>query len=353
MENRKKIALFTIWREKNYGAEMQAYATIKILQELGHNVEMIDIRLSDFKHSTKKKIKKIITFISPCRYKFEQFWKKNIPTTRRYESIIALQKNPPISDVYIVGSDQVWNPEIMKQALPLAFLSFGNKDIKRISYASSFGSSNIENNPTLQRLIITQLTTFRAISCREKSGVNFLQEKFNITSANVLDPTLLFDNYSELIGLPTQKQTLVYYPLSPYKKLESFSKSLSCKLGLKYVNTNKICYLIGKFVWNRPSVEQWIRNIAESTLVVTPSFHGVAFSLIYKRNFIVVIKDEKRSSRITDLLSELDLLDRCFFDIEEVEKSRIWEKPINYLEVRKRLSILRNHSLNYLKNSLR
>lgn len=126
-----KIALLTIWHECNYGAELQAYATVKILQNLGHKVEMIDIRLSDCrKGNINQKIFNIVCGITPGYRKFINFWKKYIPVTRRYNSIDKLQKRPPVADVYLVGSDQVWNPELTKEFSLLYFLNFGDNNIK-------------------------------------------------------------------------------------------------------------------------------------------------------------------------------------------------------------------------------
>ena len=135
-----KVALLTIWHEKNFGAELQAYATIKILQQLGHDPKMIDIRLSDISQTNiKGKIGNFISNFGPSQRKFEQFWKKYTPVTQRYRNLKELQNNPPAADVYMVGSDQVWNPDIVKGFTNVFFLNFGSDIIKRVYYASSFG----------------------------------------------------------------------------------------------------------------------------------------------------------------------------------------------------------------------
>ena len=165
-----KIALLTIWHEKNYGAELQAYATIKFLKSLSHDVKMIDVRLSDKdSKSIKFHIINVIESIGPCNRKFKKFWNHHIPTTQRYKSLIQLQNNPPIADLYIVGSDQVWNPDITKTFQEIYFLNFGGPHIKRISYASSFGQTDINyENP---KIVHKLLSCFNNISCREYSGV--------------------------------------------------------------------------------------------------------------------------------------------------------------------------------------
>ncbi len=349
-----KIALLTIWHEKNYGAEMQAYATIKVLKELGHEVEMIDFRLSDrVKTPFKRKCLNLLYFFSQESQNFRKFWCQYFPVTRRYRTIKSIRQNPPKGDVYLVGSDQVWNPEITKDRAQIYFLDFGDRNIKRISYASSFGVTDWDRMPSLLGLIETNLRQFDAISCRESSGVNLLQSKFAISATNVLDPTLLFAKYPELIGEVKEKESLVFYPLSPFPELESFAKQMSQNIGLEYINTNLKKYLLNRIIWRRPSVEEWIRNIASASLVVTPSFHGLAFSLIYHRQFIIVAHDSNRSSRITNLLDQLGLQDRYFTSVEGAEASKIWQTPIDYSIVEPKLSSLRASSIDFLKTALR
>lgn len=348
-----KIALLTIWHERNYGAEMQTYATIRALTEIGHQVEVIDIRLSDVSNpSIKGRIGLCIEYFSPAEKKFQNFWKRHIKKTQRYHSIEELQANPPIADVYLVGSDQVWNPILTKSLAPAFFLKFGKNDINRVSYASSFGSNTWTGDFELTKIAQEQLKKFKYVSCRETSGVKLLKDTFNIDAKQVLDPTLLHKDYSELIGIPKERNTLVYYPLSPFPEIERFCKEMAKALGKEYVNCNEKKYLIGKVVWQRPGIEEWVKSIAEASLVITPSFHGLAFSLIYHRQFIIVQNPNggKVSSRITNLLESLGLSDRFFSSIEDVLKSNIWECPIDYISVETKLQELRNKSYSFLKS---
>lgn len=351
-----KIALLTIWKEKNYGAEMQAYATIKALKQMGHSVVMINYLLGELEHPTVKQ--RIIRFISSfCRdtKKFNRFWKKYIPTTCHYHTFSELKNNPPQADYYIVGSDQVWNPEITKDKAATYFLDFGNEHTKRISYASSFGEKEWNAPEELTAIAKKRLQSFSAVSCREADGVNILQNTFNIDAVNVVDPTLLHDRYPELTGPIIQRKTLAFYPLSPFPELESFCKELADNLGLEYNNINKKKYLVRRIVWDRPSIEEWVKSIAEADLVVTPSFHGLAFSLIYQRQFIIIQNPDGKgkSSRITNLLASLGLSNRFFTSIEEANRARVWEQPIDYSIVQPKLKQLRDYSLDFLKHSIR
>ena len=131
-----KIALLTIWREKNYGAELQAYATIKVLQQLGYDVRMIDIRLSDCsKPNWKGCVTRFISQFGPSHKKFCSFWKEHIPTTNRYKNINEIQANPPEADIYIVGSDQVWTRHAILGTGYRFFLDFVSDEKTKVAYA--------------------------------------------------------------------------------------------------------------------------------------------------------------------------------------------------------------------------
>lgn len=347
-----KIGLLTIWREKNFGAEMQAYATIKALQNLGHDVEMIDFRLSDIAHPTiKQRIIKILTYITKEDFKFRKFWKNHIPKGYHYKKPEELKCNPPKVDLLLVGSDQVWNPSITKEKALTYFLDFGETGVRKASYASSFGESEWLQSKQMTENVAELLGRFSLLSCRETSGVEILKNTFRQDASTVLDPTLLHTEYPELTGKLQNRRTLVFYPLSPFPELETFCKETAAKLGLDYVDANHKNYLIRKIVWDRPGVEEWVRTIAEAELVITPSFHGLAFSLIYHRQFVIVLSPEgkKRSTRLTSLLVQLGLEDRLFTSVEDVVKSNVLSRKINYEDVDKKLTELRSQSYNYLK----
>lgn len=347
-----KIALLTIWHEYNYGAELQSYATIRALKELGHEVEMIDIRLSD--QVRKKGLSKVTALVSelfPVSIKFRNFWNKNIPTTRRYRSINELRKRPPKADIYLVGSDQVWNPDITKKFCMLYFFDFGSPSTKRVSYASSFGVEKWED-VRLTKEVKDLLKRFNYVTCREYSGVRILSDTFGICGRHVVDPTLLFNDYKELIGQTIERKTLAYYPLSKDYQLENLSKRLCEELQLKPVNINQKKNIFKKLTWDKPSIESWVRNIAESQFVITRSFHGLAFCLIYKRQFAMLATRNNRGIRVTELLASLGLSDRYFYSVAELEKMQPWLHIVDYDKVEKKLNTMRTDSWTILKEML-
>lgn len=348
-----RIALLTIWHDGNYGAEMQAYATIKILRSLGHDVKMINLYLNDSTGITfRNRINNTISSIFPARLKFNHFWKQYIPTTRYYNSIQELKDNPPKADIYIVGSDQVWNPDITKGKKLVFFLNFGDDSIKRIAYGSSFGTDTWKH-PELTEDIKKLLNGFSAISCRESSGINILKNIFNVDATHVLDPTLLFNSYPELVGNVKQLKTLVYYPLSSNPQLTDYAKHLAKKLGLSACNANRVKLIPGsKIVWNKNSIEGWIKDLAGATFIITTSFHGIAFSLLYHRQFAVLITNKTRSTRITSLLSSLELEDRIYHTLNELDSAKPWTVKIDYKKIDEKLNIMRNFSIQYLKQAI-
>lgn len=346
-----KIALMTIWREKNFGAEMQCYATVKALRQLGHEVEVIDFRLSDNESlSLKHRLIRAVVSMSPETHSFGRFWSAFVPSGRHYRSLSELQENPPVADIYLAGSDQIWNPDITKDKWNAYFLDFGPEKIRRCSYASSFGEESWIW-PQKRSAAAEFLSRIDSISVRESSGRRLLADTFKIDASVVLDPTLLHEDYKEIVRPGSERPTLVYYPLTRNDDLCDFAQRLAKELHLEFVDTNKKKRLLGKITWSRTSLPSWIKNIAESSLVVTPSFHGMAFSLIYNRQFIVIqnAKGQNRSSRITGLLDALGLSDRYFTSISEAYRSKIWEKPIDYREVNARLAELRDSSWEYLR----
>lgn len=345
-----KVALFTIWHEMNYGAEMQAYATIRALKELGHDVVIIDLRLDDIrKYSFKEWLVKKILFFSPAKRSFEQFWSNYFLNRIRYTSIKDLYAFPPSADVYLVGSDQTWNPQIMKSLISISVLDFGADNIIRASYASSFGINSWSFSEDLTNSIKKSLDKFKYISCREKTGCHILKQTFGINAVNTLDPTLLHENYNEITGEVKELPILAYYPLSVAdKELQRYAIEIAKALNLKPVNINEGKKMIGSIIWDRTTIEEWIINIASSQFVLTKSFHGLAFSLIYKRQFAIVINNNK-SSRIVDLLSALGLERRLFSNFKQLMDSKIWEEPIDYSKISPKLDILREQSWNFLK----
>lgn len=343
-----KIALLTIWKVGNYGAEMQTYATVKALQKLGHEVVVLDYRLKE-ERGVRTVLNTTLASLTPAHRKFEDFWKYNIPSSKHFRTEDELKNGLPSADLYLVGSDQVWNPAITKDRCLDFFLSFAPNNAKRAAYASSIGVSEWTADSQLTDRIKTELQKFDSVSCRESDGVKILKNVFNIDATHVLDPTLLFDGYPELTGTTTQKNTFVYYPLFGGRDMEDFCKETAINLGMEYIDNNYRKFWLQGRTWDRPSMSDWIRNFAEGKIVATQSFHGTAFSLIHRKQFFTVYNGSK-VSRMKNLLEALGVSDRLYPTVEAAREARPWEHSIDYTEVDKRLQVLRDTSWGFLRN---
>lgn len=347
-----KIALLTIWREKNYGAVLQAFATIKVLQELGHTVEILDINLGEnAKHSFLGRVANIIECFSPSCRKFESFWNNYFPQTVKYASLSEIKTNPPQADIYLVGSDQVWNPDITKSLYSIYFLDFGTDYIKRVSYASSFGVSEW-NHSELTEKISQLFQRFNHVSCREKSGVEILRKTFGIKAENVIDPTLLFGKFDSFVNPKQGKRNIVCYPLGDDQELQKCALNLAEKLGMDFVDAFNGKKLFGRIIWNRNSIEEWVSTIANADFVITRSFHGMLFSIMFEKNFVVLANQKGRSARLTDFLETIGLKERFFNSVAEIDKSDILSLPIDYSLIIPKIRALRNQSLSILNSML-
>lgn len=346
-----KITLLTIWRVKNYGAELQTYATVRALKQMGHEVTVLDFRLfeSKVKPNLIHRILNIFHSSSPANLKFSSFWKKYIPSSRHYKDKDDLKNNLPKSDMFLVGSDQVWNPEITKEKAATYFLDFVPPHIRKASYASSFGTSEWTGSEALTNLVLTQLRQFYGISCRESQGVEILKQRFSLEGELVLDPTLLHKSYDELIGKLRKRKSLAYYQLYPSHSLRCFAKEKAKEMGLEFIDVNKHTYITHKFLFNRKSVPEWIKAIGESAFVITHSFHGVAMAILHHCQFVVIYENGDKVARIQSLLTLLGLEDRLFLSIEEARLSQIWNVKIDYDKVDALLSTYRVRSLEYLR----
>lgn len=352
-----KISLVTYHYSHNVGAVLQTYALCRYLKEHGFEVEIIDIRhletnLKNISEGSPLPIRLIKYVLYPIRMR--NIIKNFYPSiTRHYLSLEELKDNPPQSDFYVVGSDQVWNPNISRDRVLAYFLDFGDERIKRFSYASSFGLTNWESGSFVTTVQIKRcLDRFNCISVRELEGQAILKKTFGKDATIVLDPTFLNENYPEITGSVKQHNEIVCYKLEKTQDFWDFMPIVSEKTGLPVLLLNYNYPKKGYKYHFNPTVKQWVSRIAGATFVITDSFHGVAFSIIYKRQFAAVINHNGKESRIVSLLKLLHLEDRIFDSVEELSKSDCWKMVIDYNNVDYYLSALKNQSETYLKLAL-
>lgn len=343
-----KIGLLTYHNSTNYGAVLQCYATCRALKEMGHEVEIIN-----FCQDEKKSSRSFIFYFKVKN--FFRFMAEMYPKQTEYiASLEILKKKITDYNCLMVGSDQVWNPQIAREKLEAYFLNFGNENIRRISYASSFGIGEWpQDKNNLVPIIKQNLSRFKAISVREETGRQIIADKFGLSSEVVLDPTLLHREYAELTGVVAPNHSIICYLLNRSMKQLEKVKHLASFMGMKPRMISTIHYVKGFSYTYPPSIENWLRYIAGAEFVVTDSFHGLAFSLIYNKQFVVISPNNGKNSRLLDLLKLVGLEERHFFDEEDVPYNELISKKIDYTEVNKRLDKMREKSWKFINDALK
>ena len=343
-----KIGLLTIFNADNSGATLQAYATIKALESLGHDVTLINY---DIPYPKQSFIGNVLLY--PKHLKFQRFRRTYfVKRTQKYRSFKDLQNQPPKFDCYLVGSDQTWNPNITLDRAKGFFLDFGPEDAFRASYASSFGMQQWVENPWISREEASRLVNrIQMLSVREDDGVRILENELgarNVTQ--VVDPVLLFESYPELTGNIEQKQELILYKLTNSSKFYEKARKIGHDMHLPVRSIGSIRRIRGIKCGYPEGLEAWIRRIAGAKYVMTDSFHGTVFSILYQRQFVMYARSERLSSRMVSLLKQLGIPDRIV--TEDMTANDIETKlrePIDYTEVLEKLSKLRESSFQFLK----
>lgn len=345
-----KVSILTYHWEDNYGATMQAYATQKAVMSLGHDAEFIDLRLP----YNPSLISRIV--FSLKRNRFNAFRKKyyHALSHTTYWSVEELRSNPPLSDCYLVGSDQTWNPLIAKALLPAFFLTFGDTNVRRITYATSIGLNEWEPSTHISDAEITAaLSRFDKVLLREDSAVKIAKDNFNADAKQVIDPVLLFNSYDELIGKKSSSNEIVSYKLIDDAGFYEVGREISELSTLPIRSIGSVRRPKGFRTAYPETVNNWLARIANAKYLITDSFHGTVFALLYHVPFVIYIGDPKRITRLKSLLDQVNLIDRILTGTQSSDK--IWEKlnePINWEKVDKKIETLRNDSLNALKEAL-
>lgn len=361
----KKIGILTFHWAFNYGAVLQCYALFSYIKSLGYNVEIIDYRPQwaySCRHPKFPKgigqLVKTIDYYAKKRI-FRAFVSKHL----KISSFAANQANA-FSDfsIVIVGSDQVFNPDIIapKGILDKMYLL----DIplfdttKKISYAASFGNSTLDAQyiPQYEKA----LGQFKKVSVREKSGLAIL-ESLNISERHcVTDPTFLIESYS---GLNLPKISKEKYVLTFFFQSSNLTHSASMYVSNYFedLKIKNISSLYKKLRYDRKSVSnltpsEWIACIRDARFVITDSFHCVVFSIIMHTPFIAIALDawgNDWSERIRFLLSELDLSERLLKSDDISKIKQIIETPINWENIDSKVNLFRESSQDFLIEALR
>ncbi|MCK9217607.1 MAG: polysaccharide pyruvyl transferase family protein [Firmicutes bacterium] len=351
-----KIGILTFHWGTNYGGVLQAYALQTYLELLGYEVRIINYAPRSFRDNfwrcfiTKNPIVAYNNFMDFFKERaIAKFRKQHLKITERYFTPEDLMANTPNCDVYIVGSDQVWNPYGLASNQKIYFLPFLAQKTKKISYAASFGVSSYPNHLLIE--IAPSLKQFHRISVRENSGLSILST-IGIEDALLMpDPTLLLnvDSYLKLI----KKQS--YGTQSKYFFYILQDNQITINKTYKYCK-RKYTVSSNLSLKNRTNgIEKWLSYFKYSDFIVTNSFHGVVFSIIFKKNFIAIPisgKHEGMNDRIYTLLDTFKLRGRIIdeFDAEKFEE--LINKQIDWTSCLEKQKHLQDNAYNFLVESI-
>lgn len=366
---KKRTATITFHASHNYGSNLQAYALQQIIRSLGYENDIINLRTERQKDlytifTKRKGLKYVIKNLSHLMYylplkksydKFEDFINKRLSLTKEYTTAEELASANLDYDIYIAGSDQIWNPD------PADFdwsyyLNFVNRG-RKVSYAPSFGQLASKGNEDTMKMISTYLKSFNVISVREHESANNVKQLIGIVPQVVLDPTLLIrkEEWLELVKNEKRKVKggyIFFYTLFADPERMDIVKRLSKLTGLPVVTSNfsnqydvfnpfKKCYDSGPL--------DFLTLIRDAKLVVVSSFHGTVFSILLNVPFLAI--NGMSDARISSLLETADL------EYREVTGSNLEERSknafnMNFERANQRIEEARKDSIEFLKNCL-
>lgn len=374
-----KIGIITFQDSYNYGATLQAYALWSYISSRGHECEIIrlyrptfkvykrshnfiPLRVRETKQNLIKKILRLVLNLNrkkqvSCLYsnRFKDF-NTLMKFSKPYFSVDDLYNNPPIYDLYITGSDQVWNPTFGYCMEPY-FLTFSSDDKVRISYASSIGIDHLYDNE--QELYKKWLLRYDAISVREKTAQEMLEQILQRTVEKVSDPCVLLscEQWQEMALSPKikEKYILLYNVGQRSIELEDFAHRISEESGMKlvYLCRQNILSFDG-IIDTDAGPKEFLGYINSATIVISNSFHASLFAIILgvKNFFTYIPRNSKRGSRIQNLVEDYDMEDHILDPNLTQSYSQLEGKIINLEDIKQKTNSFQKKSQQFLNDYL-
>lgn len=325
-------------RPDNYGSHLQTVATCKFIESVGYKPIVVDYCYPNSYHVSFRKAEKHVVKHSRCKYFIEKkisglcrrflrvdknkhlslmasFYKRNITMTQTYETANDLLASPPLFDIYMTGSDQVWNPVFVGHDATF-FLSWAPENKKRIAYASSFAVKEIPQE--YKSDYAKYLSKYDSIGVRERSHI--LEDLIHRKTKVVLDPTFLFDLrgwggiVKESEPLLSGKYILCYllgYNFNPYPYAYEIIEKVKRETGYKVVmiDSDPINIMRGYKVVCNIGPDEFVNLFENASYVITSSFHGTAFAVNFEKPFFTIVDDdrENKDNRQVSLIEELGI----------------------------------------------
>lgn len=355
-----KIGILTQHFLLNYGGIIQNYALQQVLMKLGHEP-------LTFEHDTcysrtrwfLRTIKHILRTRSFRNLPVYPIYKGRIGNKNFIKFVLKNIKSVPVKDftpflttqygidAYVVGSDQVWRPAFnLGPRLGNMFLDFADDKVKKLSYAASFGCKEWEYTKEQEKACSKLARRFDAISVREASAVDLCKNHFGVDASLVLDPTLLLnkEDYGKVCNdVPRKEKHIFVYSLVVSEEVLAVAEKVAETIDLPIIVKQA-----GSKVKKEDTIEDWFAEFRDADYVVTDSFHGMVFSIIFNKPFAIVMNPSGGNDRYISLLSQLGLMER----IVNAELQPVFS-AIDWSDVNHRLTELRKASFEFLKTNLK
>ena len=351
-----RVGIITLSLENNYGGILQNFALQKVLKDMGHtpitcrwpgytNLGFIKAALFSVLKGGRNFPTTPWTY-NKARKGLEDFIKQNIDYRFYRNPNKFLRWFKP--QAMIVGSDQVWRPKYNSH-LYSAYLDFvKDKSVKRIAYAASFGVGEWEYTKEQETICRELIGQFDAVSVREQSGVELCEEYLGVSAQCVLDPTLLLDRevYEDLCSsIPKDDESILVYMVDYSEAIKQQAQKLSQSTGLpiKIIEADK-------GVTEDDSVAKWLAAFRDARYVITDSFHGTVFSIIFERNFWAIGNIKRGVSRFDSLLGLFCLQERLI--LSNIINDFATYQPVDWTAVNQKSHVHKADALKFLKDSI-
>ena len=370
-----KIGLLTLPVVYNYGGILQAFALYTSINRLGAECVFLDVDWPVYPYYRRPLtvLKRIVNRVTgKKKSEIIPYWRSKrteriiSQNTRVFvEKYIANKTRPIIHfsadldkyDAYVVGSDQVWRKSSVLNIYNYLF-DFVGSNKKKSSYAASFGVDYWEFSTKATKQIMKYLSEFDTITVRESSAVSMIKDKLNLEAHHVLDPTLLLtkEDYNSLLSTECEennKSFVFSYILDRNNEKNEAVQILSSFKKIPVVDImphSELSYFHSPKDHVYAPVEEWLRNFRDCEMIITDSFHGTVFSIIYNKPFYVLTNKKRGNTRMECLLKMFGLSDRMIGNKNEIEIKD--SEEIDWNQVNQLWNNYRSKSLEYLKKMI-
>lgn len=350
------VGVLGVWFGANYGSLINGYATYKTLKSLGCSVLMVNMpnaRANDGE------------VINPhCQKFINKFYpKEDISELLPYDRMVELNN---LCDTFLTGSDQIRNYNLIKGFDFSFLLNFADDDKKKISFGTSFRHKENTVPPEMMPTAIKLLHRFNAISVREQSSADILEKVYGVKSTVTVEPVFClerkdYDEIAKKSDFEVDEPYILSYILDPTPKIIETIEYYSKITGMKSINildgdpfhskkTREIFAL--PYTPVEPGAEDLVKLCMNASFIITDSFHGTCFSIIFEKPFLAIANYKYGAARFTDLLSKHDLLDRLAMDVNNIPKDKNFLLPVDYTKISEQIAKERIRSVEWLKNAL-